>query len=211
MKKLINVIEKNGKWLLLLLCLVIFFIICKDVFTCKIMNYDVIGYGMISKYLISDTLTPFVKWITWFGSATALILITLFIIIKNKQVGFLVGCNLIIITILNQVLKLIIQRPRPDEYRIIDASGYSFPSGHSMISMAFYGFIIYLICKYVNNKILKYFLIGLLGSLIILIGVSRVYLGVHYVSDVIAGFIISIAYLILFTEIVDRFMTKNYN
>ena len=133
-----------------------FFIICKDVFTCKIMNYDVIGYGMISKYLISDTLTPFVKWITWFGSATALILITLFIIIKNKQVGFLVGCNLIIITILNQVLKLIIQRPRLDEYRIIDASGYSFPSGHSMISMAFYGFIIYLICKYVNNKILKY-------------------------------------------------------
>ncbi len=80
-----------------------------------------------------------------------------------------------------------------------------------MISMAFYGFIIYLICKYVNNKILKYFLIGLLGSLIILIGVSRVYLGVHYVSDVIAGFIVSIAYLILFTEIVDRFMTKNYN
>lgn len=185
MKKLINVIEKNGKWLLLLLCLVIFFIICKDVFTCKIMNYDVIGYGIISKYLISDTLTPFVKWITWFGSATALILITLFIIKKNKQVGFLVGCNLIIITILNQVLKLIIQRPRPDEYRIIDASGYSFPSGHSMISMAFYGFIIYLICKYVNNKILKYFLIGLLGSLIILIGVSRVYLGVHYVSDVL--------------------------
>lgn len=109
------------------------------------------------------------------------------------------------------MLKLIIQRPRPDEYRIIDASGYSFPSGHSMISMAFYCFIIYLICKYVNNKILKYFLIGLLGSLIILIGVSRVYLGVHYVSDVIAGFIISIAYLILFTEIVDRFMTKNYN
>lgn len=185
MKKLINVIEKNGKWLLLLLCLVIFFIICKDVFTCKIMNYDVIGYGMISKYLISDTLTPFVKWITWLGSATALILITLFIIIKNKQVVFLVGCNLIIITILNQVLKLIIQRPRPDEYRIIDASGYSFPSGHSMISMAFYGFIIYLICKYVNNKILKYFLIGLLGSLIILIGVSRVYLGVYYVSDVL--------------------------
>ena len=83
------------------------------------------------------------------------------------------------------MLKLIIQRPRPDEYRIIDASGYSFPSGHSMISMAFYGFIIYLICKYVNNKILKYFLIGLLGSLIILIGVSRVYLGVHYVSDVL--------------------------
>ena len=89
------------------------------------------------------------KVITWFGSATCLILLTiiLFIVLKNKITGFLIAINLVIVTILNQLLKFVLQRPRPDDYRLIDESGYSFPSGHSMISMAFYGYLIYLIYK----------------------------------------------------------------
>ena len=50
------------------------------------------------------------------------------------------------------MIKRILQRPRPTEYRIIEETGYSFPSGHSMVSMAFYGYLIYLIYKYINNK-----------------------------------------------------------
>ena len=75
---------------------------------------------------------------------------------------------------LNQVLKYIIQRPRPTEFRIIDESGYSLPSGHSMVSMAFYGYLIYLIYKKIKNKYIKISLIVFLSILIVSIGMSRV-------------------------------------
>ena len=114
--------------------------------------------------------------------------------------------NLIIVTLLNQGMKFILQRPRPTEYRIIEETGYSFPSGHSMVSMAFYGLLIYLIYKHIENKYLKWLLISILSLLIILIGFSRIYLGVHYVSDVIAGFLFSIAYLILFIKSINKYL-----
>ena len=100
------------------------------------------------------------------------------------------------------------QRERPTEFRLIDEKGYSFPSGHSMVSMAYYGFLIYLIYKYVKNKKLKYILISGLILLIILIGTSRIYLGVHYTSDVIAGFLVSISYLILYTSIIKKYVLE---
>ena len=170
------------------------------------MQGDIIGYKFVSTYLIKESITPIVKVITWFGGATCLILLTviLYIIIKNKKIGTLIGMNLVIVTILNQVLKFILQRPRPTEFRIINEIGYSFPSGHSMISMAFYGFIIYLIYKNIKNKYLKITLISVLSLLIVMIGISRIYLGVHYTSDVCAGFLVSISYLIIYIN-----FTKN--
>ena len=123
------------------------------------------------------------------------------IVIKNKKIGIQIWANLGISTLLNQMLKYIVQRPRPTEFRIIEESGYSFPSGHSMVSAAFYGFIIYLIYKNIKNKYIKWSLMSILSILIILIGTSRIYLGVHYTSDVLAGFLISISYLIIFTSV----------
>ena len=73
-----------------------------------------------------------------------------------------------------------------------------------MASMAFYGYIIYLIYINVKNKYLKWGFIFLLSMLIIMIGFSRVYLGVHYVSGVLAGFIISFAYLIIYIKIIKK-------
>ena len=125
------------------------------------------------------------------------ILLTIFT--KDKKIAFAIPINLIIVTMLNQILKNIVQRPRPIGYRLIDENGYSFPSGHSMVSAAFYGLIIYFIWKNVKNKKLRNISCILLSFLIVFIGLSRIYLGVHYASDVLGGFIISIAYLIIFT------------
>ena len=210
-EKIKEFVIKNLKWIILFICLIGFFALAEDVFNKEIMQGDIIGYKIVSTYLISDFATPIAKFITNFGGVIFLISTTiiLFVAIKNKKIGITIISNLCIITILNQLLKRILQRPRPEEFRIINESGYSFPSGHSMISMAFYGYLIYLIYRYVKNKYLKWALITILGILIVSIGVSRIYLGVHYTSDVLAGFLISISYLIIYTSLINKFVLKS--
>ena len=202
--------EKNLKWFVLFIALIGFLALAEDVFNKEMMNGDIIGYKIISTFLISDFATPIAKFITNFGGAIFLITLTviLFILIKNKKIGLSIFSNLVIITVLNQLLKRILQRPRPTEFRIIEETGYSFPSGHSMVSMAFYGYLIYLIYKYVKNKYVKWGLIVLLSILICSIGVSRIYLGVHYTSDVLGGFLVSISYLVLFISTVNKFFIE---
>lgn len=209
--KIKGFITKNLKWIILFICLIGFLALAEDVFHKEIMNGDIIGYEIISKFLISDFVTPIAKFITNFGGAIFLIVLTiiLFIVIKNKKIGVSIFSNLVIVTILNQLLKGILQRPRPTEYRIIEETGYSFPSGHSMISMAFYGYLIYLIYKYVKNKYIKWISIVVLSLLICTIGISRIYLGVHYTSDVLGGFLLSISYLVVYISLIKNLKIKN--
>ena len=214
-EKIKGFIENNLKWIILFICLIGFLAIAEDVFHKEIMDGDImdgdiIGYKLISTFLISDFVTPLAKFITNFGGAIFLIALTivLFLVIKNKKIGASIFSNLVIITVLNQLLKSILQRPRPTKYRIIEETGYSFPSGHSMISMAFYGYLIYLIYKYVKNKYVKWISIVLLGILICSIGISRIYLGVHYTSDVLGGFLISISYLVIYISAVNKFLIE---
>lgn len=209
-EKLKKFIVKNLKWIVLFICLIGFFALAEDVFNKEIMNGDIVGYKLVSTFLISDFATPIAKFITNFGGAIILIGLAfmLFIFIKNKKIGVSIISNLAIITVLNQLLKRIVQRPRPTEFRIVEESGYSFPSGHSMVSMAFYGYLIYLIYKHVKNKYLKWISIILLSILICFIGISRIYLGVHYTSDVLGGFFISISYLIIYISAVNKFFIE---
>ena len=192
----------NYKLIIMFICIVILLFLIEDVMDKDIMTFDETGYNLVSKYLISDTLTPIAKIITFFGSAYWLIglSVLLLIIIKNKKIGVSIITNLGLAALTNFLLKQILQRPRPIGHRIIDESGYSLPSGHSMVSMAFYGFLIYLVYKKVENKHLKSFLIAVLLVLTINIGISRIYLGVHYTSDVIAGFLVAISYLIIYAN-----------
>ena len=205
-KKIINIIKTNYKWILFLICLILFIFLSGKVIEYQIMKEDITFYNILRKYFIKDSITPYMKIITNFGGATCLITITilLLILIKNKKIGLITLTNLVLITILNQMLKIVLKRPRPTEFRIINETGYSFPSGHSMISMAFYGLLIYLIYKKIKNKYLKATLIIILLLLILAIGISRIYLGVHYVSDVIGGFLISMSYLIVYIKLIKK-------
>ena len=157
-------------------------------------------YNFINKFH-SDGVTLFFKIITNMASPLVLILITiLMLFFKNKSNAKVISINLLIILIINNILKIIFSRPRPIDM-LIEENGYSFPSGHSMISMGFYGLLIYIIYINTNNKYIKWISIILCSILILLIGLSRIYLRVHYASDVLAGFLISLSYLILFISL----------
>lgn len=209
-ENVIKFIKNNWRWMLLFICLIGFLALAEEVFHQEIMNGDIVGYDIVSKLFKFNVSTPIAKFITNFGGAIFVISLTtiLFFVIKDKKIGISIITNLGIVTILNQIIKFIMQRPRPTEFRIIEETGYSFPSGHSMVSLAFYGYLIYLIYKYVNNKHLKRTLIIILSVLICIIGVSRIYLGVHYTSDVLGGFLISFAYLIIYIELVNKFVLE---
>jgi len=207
-KKLIEILKQNIKWIFFTFCIIIFFYLIHLIFKFEENYFDAIIYNIIAK-TISDPVTILMKIITSMGSAVTLISITILIFCTtNKTYGNYVIINLIIITILNLIFKNIFDRPRPEEFRLIEEIGYSFPSGHSMISMAFYGLIIYFIWKKSKNTYLKWISTILLTLLIIGIGISRIYLGVHYASDVIAGFCFSIAYLACYTHFLKT-LTEN--
>ena len=213
-KNIMSFIKKNYLWIILSVCLIITLNIAEDIFEQEIMKCDTIAYNIFDVFLRNYYVTIFMKAITNLGSALVLISISIlsFIFIKNKKFSLCIFLNLIFITISNQALKFVVQRPRPKGYRLIAESGYSFPSGHSMISMAFYGFLIYLAYAYIKNKNLKWTICIALSLLILLIGTSRIYLGVHYASDVIGGFLISISYLIIYIKIINRYIlnTQKY-
>ena len=206
-----NFLLNNYKLLIMFVCIIILLFLIEDVMDKDIMTFDETGYSIVSKYLITDTLTPIAKIITFFVSAYWLIGLSIFLllIIKNKKIGISISINLGLAALTNFLLKQILQRPRPIGHRIIDESGYSLPSGHSMVSMAFYGFLIYLVYKRIENKHLKSFLIALLLVLIINIGISRIYLGVHYTSDVIAGFLVAISYLIIYANTIKSLILED--
>ena len=172
-------------------------------------DFDKFIYDFIINFK-NDNVTNFFKVITDLGDTIAIIsiLILSFILFKNKIYPKLMALNICCIVGINQLLKHIIRRPRPDIFRMIEESGFSFPSGHSMASFGFYGLLIYMIYKSKLNKKIKVFLIIMLSLLILLIGISRIYLGVHYASDVIGGFIMSFICLIVLTNFSKKHFEK---
>lgn len=198
LKQMKEIVIKNKKWIILALVIFIFVAIAEDVLEQEKFTFDSYIYHFLLEHR-KNYLTTFLRAITNFGGAICLIIISILciIFIKRKKYKLTIPLNLLIISVVNFILKNIFSRPRPDEYRIIEETGFSFPSGHSMASAAFYGYLIYLIYKNVKNKKIRNILCTILSILILAIGFSRIYLGVHYTSDVVAGLCFSIAYLIL--------------
>ena len=191
-------------------CLIIFTIVTYKVVTNENIYIDDIVYNFMSDNVINDKITNIVKIITNITSPLVVIVtaIILIIFIKNKKIKLSLMINLIGVTIINNLFKVIIARPRPDINRLVDETGYSFPSGHAITSMVFYGYLIYLIYKYVDNRKIKIPLMIFLILLIPIIGLSRIYLGVHYTSDVLGGFLLGTVYLILFINISNKYIIR---
>jgi membrane-associated phospholipid phosphatase len=101
-------------------------------------------------------------------------------------------------------LKHLFDRDRPLIPLLEEARGLSFPSGHALMSVTFYGLLIYIVFKGFKNKALKWTLISLLLILILIIGFSRIYLRVHYASDVIAGFSVGLLWLVICVWVLNR-------
>lgn len=136
--------------------------------------------------------------VTRFGDVgMVMFILLLFLIIFKDRRGIFLNISAIASVGINYVLKLIIRRDRPNGLRLVEQGGFSFPSGHTMISVCVYGYLLYIVKSSVKNKFLRYFLSTLLVILILSIGISRVYVGVHYFSDVLAGYLLASVILIL--------------
>lgn len=197
--------KKYLKWVVCFISLVVFMVLSFLVITKKDIYLDSLVYNFISKY-ITNNLTNIVKYLTYIGSALVVIGITIFVLIffKNKKYALYMAINLLVITIFQYILKNIFSRTRPIDINLIEENGYSFPSGHSLTAMAFYGFIIYSIYVSDISKHDKTLFITLFSILIFITGLSRIYLGVHYFTDVLGGFTFSLFYLIIYTSIVKK-------
>lgn len=198
---------KRKKWALVIISLLMFGILAYLVRENKTGDFDHFIYSSVTLFK-NDLFTGFYKFITMFASEIIVFFIALLflLIFKNKRYGIFVIFNAFNILILNILLKLIFMRDRPYDLMIITETGYSFPSGHAMCALGFYGFIIYLTWHFNLEKKVKITFTILLSILIVLLGVSRVYLGVHYASDVLAGYMVSAAYLIIYINFINKYL-----
>ena len=197
--------KKYLKWIICGISLIIFIILSSLVLTKNDIYIDSFIYNIVSKY-ITNNLTLIVKNLTHLGSAIVVIGIIVFTLLyfKNKKYALYMTINLVCITILQIVLKNIFARVRPVDINLIEETGYSFPSGHSLTAFAFYGFIIYLIYKSNITKRRKIIFTTMFSLFIFIVGLSRVYLGVHFFTDVVGAFTFSLAYLIIYTHIINN-------
>lgn len=172
----------------------------------KISRFDSFIYNNIIK-MKSAKMTGFMKIITNCASVKVIIILCIASLIslfyKYKGSIFLL-INVMISSALNVIVKNIICRERPSGIRLITETGYSFPSGHAMASISFYCFLIFLVLNSKLSKGYKIMISIILSILILLIGVSRIYLGVHYASDVIGGYLLSICLLMVSSYILKK-------
>lgn len=151
----------------------------------------------------NDTLTSIAKFLTMIGSSKILIpalivlAVILFVLLKHRKELVLLLGGMLGSTLLNHLLKDIYKRARPDIHRIAEEVGYSFPSGHSMAAFTFYFLITYLLWRHIHLRRWRIVLLLFSAFMIIAIGLSRVYLGVHYPSDVLAGYWVSACWVAL--------------
>lgn len=188
-------------WLIFLACIVVFLYIGSQIAAGDELGIDEAAFGFAAD-IATPWLNSFIEAITFFASRqfltpAALLLIAYFLFVrKHRWYSLKVPVVALGSITLNLVLKQFFDRPRP-LLPLVEASGLSFPSGHSMVAASFYGLLIYLAWKHIKQPFLRYFLVGFLVAFVIVIGFSRIYLRVHYATDVLAGFAAGFLWVII--------------
>lgn len=151
-------------------------------------------------------LTPIARFFTTFGGTDfsilfLLVVCSLFFFVLNRKdlavwYAFMVAVGA---GLLNQAVKYTFKKPRPAFEHLVREGGYTFPSGHSMGSMIIYGGLFFLLLQWKRDLKRKRLLAAGFLLLILLIGLSRIYLGVHFASDVIGGYSLGASVLLAFT------------
>lgn len=168
-------------------------------------NFNDRVYSEIS-LVISPSVTVFMKVISNIGEWFVYIPFVLLLLMIPKsriKVGLPAAYVLGIAAALNYLLKRLFHIDRPEAHRLIEETGYGFPSGHAMIGTAFVGICLYLFCRYSYHKYLKVIVTIITVIFLMLEGFSRIYLGVHTPTDVIAGYLCGLI-IVLITVLVIR-------
>lgn len=158
---------------------------------------------------VSERNNEVLQFFTFLGSHEFLIpanllLIAFFLLKKHKWYSIKIPAIALSSLGLMFVLKHLFNRPRPSIPLLYEAKGLSFPSGHALMSVTFYGLMIYIVFKSFKQKGIRWSLITLLILLILIIGFSRIYLRVHYTTDVIAGYCIGFLWLVLAVWLLNK-------
>lgn len=179
-------------------------------------NFKIDKFNIVIANHHNSFLTNFFKIFTHLGSFYSLAVLALvgvvliWFVMKNKRMSAFYAGTFAIVCVANFVIKQIVRRVRPEHLMIIKETGFSFPSGHAMMTFAFFAILIHFVWKSIKNIPLKTTLISLFSILIFGIGFSRIYLGVHFLTDVIAGFLISyvivVVCLIVYNTKLFRFL-----
>lgn len=187
-----------------------FVFMVRRVFHLQDTHLDLKVFNYLSQH-VNETNNTIMLAITFLGKHEFLIPANLFLIFyflvvkKHKWYSIKVPAIALSSLALMFVLKHLFGRQRPLTPLLEEAKGLSFPSGHALMSVTFYGLIIYIIWQSVKNEKLRLALTIAMILLIVLIGFSRIYLRVHYTTDVIAGFCVGFLWLVLSIWVVDRF------
>ncbi|WP_282940953.1 phosphatase PAP2 family protein [Paenibacillus sp. RC67] len=165
--------------------------------------------------LESPVHTSIMKTFSFIGAGTPAAILTIVISVflykvlgHRRELFFFLGI-LLSSWLLNELLKLMFHRARPTIHRIAEATGYSFPSGHSMAAFTLYGALSFLIWRHIPTRWGRVLLLFCSVVMIGMIGISRIYLGVHYPSDVIGGYLASGSLLTLFIWLFQRIQERS--
>jgi membrane-associated phospholipid phosphatase len=189
--------------------LILFVTITRHIFVMKDQQFDHRVFDYLSP-IVSPRTNGIMLFFTELGKHTFLIpaniaLIIIFLFIKqHRWYSIKIPAIALSSLALMFLLKNLFARPRPDIPLLEEARGLSFPSGHALMSVTFYGLLIYIVWKMVKPKWLKLVSVTFFVLLIFVIGFSRIYLRVHYASDVLAGFATGFLWLVFSIWVLNR-------
>jgi len=192
-----------------IISLSVFIIIARMVFEGRLQNFDNKALAFIAGY-VTNVNTNVMEGFTFLGTHTFLIpanlLITAWFLFIKKRHWYSIKVPAVALSslLLMLILKLTFRRDRPLDPLLQAAKGFSFPSGHALMSVTFYGILILIVWQNIKKAWLRWTLSAFLILLIVAIGLSRVYLRVHYASDVLGGFTVGLVWLLLSLWILSR-------